>query len=138
MMRDARSLSNILSELITARGYTQSWSHQVLQYNWSKAIGEPYCYQTQVGEIRRGILSVIVAHPSLLEELAAFRKPVLLKFLQSSALGIAVRDIQFRVGSVVADIKETTESAQLLSGEAMPHSLWPPMQRKRPRREKER
>jgi Dna[CI] antecedent, DciA len=113
-MRGARSLSNILSELITARGCTQSWSRQILEHAWNKAIGEPYCYQTQVGELRRGVLNVTVAHPSLLEELAAFRKSALLIFLQSSALGVAIHDIQFRVGSVVVDIKETTESSQAI------------------------
>ena len=102
-MRGARSLSDILSELITTRGCTQSWSRQVLEYTWNRAIGEPYCYQTQVGEIRRGVLNVTVAHPSLLEELAAFRKSALLTSLQSSALGIVIHDIQFRVGSVVVD-----------------------------------
>jgi hypothetical protein len=140
-MRGARSLSDILSELITARGCTQAWSHQVLEYTWNKAIGEPYCYQTQVGEIRRGVLNVTVAHSSLLEELAAFRKSALLKFLQSSAIGIAIQDIQFRVGSVVVGNKETTESSRAFLEKAMSHGLCPPMQtmqRERPRSEKER
>ena len=49
-------------------------------------MGEPNCHQTQPGEVRRGILSVTVAHSTLLEELSAFRKTVLLEALRSAAL----------------------------------------------------
>ena len=59
--------------------------------------------------MRRGVLNVTVAHPSLLEELIAFRKATLLATLQSGALGTAIRDIQFQVDSVVFDTKQAAE-----------------------------
>ena len=43
--------------------------------------GRAACRQTQLGEVRRGVLNVTVAHSALLEELAAFRKPALLAAL---------------------------------------------------------
>ena len=63
-------------------------------------MGEPHCHQTRVGEVRRGVLTVIVAHPTLLEELAAFRKPELLQALRAAAPATTIHDIRFRVGPV--------------------------------------
>jgi Dna[CI] antecedent, DciA len=108
-MRGTKSLSDILGELITIRGYGRLWVQQILENAWNTAIGEPDCHQTQISEMRRGVLSVTVAHPSLLEELAAFRKGTLLASLRSSALGIC--DIQFRVGSIGNDARKTTKSS---------------------------
>jgi hypothetical protein len=45
-------------------------------------------------------LNVTVAHSTLLEELAAFRKPSLLDALRTGAPGTPIHDIQFRVGEV--------------------------------------
>jgi hypothetical protein len=44
------------------------------------------------------VLTVTVAHSSLLEELAAFRKAALLSTLRSAGLGTAINDIQFQIG----------------------------------------
>jgi Dna[CI] antecedent, DciA len=103
------SLSDILGELVTVRGYGRSWIQQILENAWNAAIGEPDCHQTRISEMRRGVLNVTVAHPSLLEELVAFRKNSLLASLRSSALGIC--DIQFRVGSIGTDTRETIETS---------------------------
>jgi len=108
-MRETRSLTDVLGELITVRGYGRIWFRQTLENAWNKAIGEPYCYQTQVGEVRRGVLNVIVAHSSVLEDLVAFRKGSLLASLQSSALGIGIHDIQFRVASIPFDTRDAKE-----------------------------
>jgi len=54
-----------------------------------------------VGEVRRGVLNVTVAHPALLEELSAFQKSDLLTALRRNAPGTVVHDIRFRVGPVV-------------------------------------
>ena len=104
-------MSDILCKLITIRGYGRLWTRQILENAWNAAIGEPHCNQTQVGVFRRGVLNVTVAHPSLLEDLVAFRKATLLATLQSSALGTAIRDIEFQVDSVVFDTQQATESS---------------------------
>ena len=102
-MRGAKSLSDILCELITVRGYSRLFAREMLENAWNKAIGESYYHQTQVGEMRHGILNITVAHPSLLEELAAFRKATLLAALRLSDLGIVIQDIQFQVGSITQE-----------------------------------
>jgi hypothetical protein len=101
--RGPRALSEILGELFTVRGYGRSWVRQELEDAWNAAVGEPECRQTQLGEVRRGVLNVTVSHPALLEELAAFRKPALLVALRSGAPGTTIHDIRFRVGRVGTD-----------------------------------
>jgi predicted nucleic acid-binding Zn ribbon protein len=105
VIHDARSLSDILGELIVARGYSQTHAQRVLENAWRIAVGEPYCHQTRVGELRHGVLNVTVAHSALLEELVAFRKAKLVEALKSSALGRTIHDIRFRVGSVAFDME---------------------------------
>ena len=108
-IRGPHSLSDILGELIVVRGYSRAWARRVLENAWNIAVGEPHCYQTQIGEVRHGVLNVTVAHSTLLEELVAFRKAKLVASLRSGALGTAIHDIQFRVGSVAFDVQKVTE-----------------------------
>ena len=105
--RGPRALSEILGELFTVRGYGRLRALSELEEAWNTAVGEPHCHQTQLGEVRRGVLNVTVAHPTLLEELAAFRKPALLQALRTGAPGTTIHDIRFRVGPI-----EEAEPAQ--------------------------
>src|SRR3954463_1089913 len=98
--RGPRALSEILGELFTVRGYGRLRARHELEEAWTAAVGEPACRQTRLGEVRRGVLNVTVAHPALLEELAAFRKSELLAALRRDAPGTVVHDIRFRVGPV--------------------------------------
>src|SRR6516164_8957187 len=98
--RGPRALSDILGELFTVRGYGRLRALGALEEAWNLAVGEPHCRQTQVGELRRGVLSVTVTHSALLEELAAFRKPQLLQALRAGAPAMGIREIRFRVGPV--------------------------------------
>src|SRR5215467_13438282 len=96
--RGPQALSEILGELFTVRGYGRLRARLELEQAWEAALGEPLCRQTQLGEVRRGVLNVTVSHPALLEELAAFRKPELLAALRSGAPATTIHDIRFRVG----------------------------------------
>jgi hypothetical protein len=109
MTSGPQSLSDILGELIVARGYSRVHARRVLENAWNTAVGKPRCYQTQIGEVRHGVLDITVAHSALLEELVAFRKAALVAFLRSGALGTAIKDIRFRVGSVAFGVKNVTE-----------------------------
>jgi predicted nucleic acid-binding Zn ribbon protein len=103
--RGPKLLSNILGELFTVRGYGRLWARQELEDAWNEAVGEPYRHQTQVGEVRRGVLTVTVAHSSLLEELVSFRKALLLEALRSGAPATAIHDIRFRVGAIASEVE---------------------------------
>ncbi len=71
-----------------------------LEAAWADAVGEAGRGQTRVDGLRRGVLSVTVAHPTLLAELASFQKPTLLAALRRSMGGTPILDIRFRVGPV--------------------------------------
>jgi predicted nucleic acid-binding Zn ribbon protein len=103
--RGPRQLSEILGELFTVRGYGRLLARQELEEAWNAAVGEPYWRQTRLGDVRHGVLNVTVAHSTLLEELAAFRKPSLLAALRSNAPATPIQDIQFRVGEVVCSLE---------------------------------
>src|SRR5258708_39397844 len=96
--RGRSPLSDILGGLFAARGFGRLRALKELEDAWNAVVGEPGCRQTRLGEVRRGILNVTVAHPALLEELAAFHKPKLLAALRQNAPGTVVHDIRFRVG----------------------------------------
>src|SRR3954453_20358534 len=98
--RGPKALAEILGELFAARGFGRLRALKELEDAWDAAVGEPGCRQTKVGEVRRGVLNVTVAHPTLLEELAAFQKPALLAALRRDAPGTLIHDIRFRVGPI--------------------------------------
>ncbi len=98
--RGPKPLADILGELFALRGLGRLRAQKELEDAWNAAVGEPGCRQTRVGEVRRGILNVTVAHSTLLEELAAFQKPSLLAALRRNAPGTLVHDIRFRVGPI--------------------------------------
>ncbi len=98
--RGPKPLSEILGNLFAARGYGRLQGLNELELAWNTAVGEPACRQTKIGAVRRGVLNVTVAHPSLLEELSTFQKPALLAALRREAPGSPIQDIRFRVGPI--------------------------------------
>jgi predicted nucleic acid-binding Zn ribbon protein len=102
--RGPRQLSEILGELFTVRGYGRLLARQELEDAWNEAVGEPCCRQTRLGDVRHGVLNVTVAHSTLLEELAVFRKASLLAALRAHAPSTPIEDMRFRVGSVTCSV----------------------------------
>ncbi|HWE35164.1 MAG TPA: DciA family protein [Isosphaeraceae bacterium] len=104
--RGPRPLSEVLGALFAARGYGRLRAARELEAAWEAAVGEPACRQSKVGGVRHGVLSVTVAHPTLLEELAAFRKPALLAALRRAAPETPIQDIRFKVGPIAPPAPE--------------------------------
>lgn len=98
--RGPKPLKDVLGSLLAARGYGRLRAIGELESAWESAVGEPASRQTRLGTIRRGILNVTVSHPTLLEELAAFRKPEILAALRRAAPDARILDIRFRVGPI--------------------------------------
>jgi hypothetical protein len=130
--RGPRPLSDVLGELFTVRGYGRLRARQELEDAWNAAVGEPDCRQTWLGEVRRGVLNVTVAHSTLLEELSAFRKPALLSALRSGAPATTIHDIRFRVGTVVMEMKSSGVTAS--SSAVAPDEIEPSRPSRPPRR----
>ncbi len=98
--RGPKPLGEILGDLFAARGYGRLQAAGELEAAWAAAVGEAGARQTKLGGVRRGVLNVTVAHPTLLEELATFQKPSLLAALRREAPGTPIHDIRFRVGPI--------------------------------------
>ncbi|QDV38933.1 DUF721 domain-containing protein [Tautonia plasticadhaerens] len=95
-------LSEALGSLFASRGYARTRALGELEAAWESAVGPELAGRTRLGTVRHGVLSVTVAHPTLLEELAAFRKPAILAALRKDAPGTPVHDLRFRVGPIEA------------------------------------
>ncbi len=108
--RGPKSVTDILGELFATRGYGRLRAQTELEEAWNAAVGEPGCRQTRVGDVRRGVLNVTVAHSTLLEELAAYQKPQLLAALRQNAPGTTIHDIRFRVGPIDAPVAAPEEN----------------------------
>lgn len=98
--RGPRAVGDVLGELFAARGLGRLRAVGELEAAWADAVGSPEDRQTRVAGLRHGVLTITVAHPVLLEELAAFRKPALLEALRRAIPGVRIQDLRFRVGSV--------------------------------------
>jgi predicted nucleic acid-binding Zn ribbon protein len=96
--RGPKPVGEILGTLFAARGLSRLRSAGELEEAWNAAVGEPACRQTRLGGIKRGVLSVAVAHPALLEDLSSYRKPALLAELRRQLPDVPIHDIRFRVG----------------------------------------
>lgn len=98
--RGPKPVADILGDLFAARGLARVRAVGELEAAWADAVGEPGRGQTRVDGLRRGILNITVAHPTLLAELASFQKPTLLAALRRSMGGTPIHDIRFRVGPI--------------------------------------
>lgn len=98
--RGPRPLGDVLGALFASKGLARLRAVGELEAAWAEAVGDSDAARTKVGGLRHGVLTVTVAHPALLEELSAFRKPGLLAALRQKAPGVAIHDLRFRVGPV--------------------------------------
>ncbi len=98
--RGPKALGDVLGELFAARGYGRLRAVGELEAAWDVAAGEPARRQTRVAGLRHGVLTITVAHSTLLEELAAFRKSELLASLRRELPDLKIHDLRFRVGPI--------------------------------------
>lgn len=98
--RGPKPLGEALGALFATKGLARLRAVGELEEAWAAAVGEKDAARTKVGGVRHGVLTVIVAHPTLLDELSGFRKPSLLASLRESAPGVTLHDLRFRIGTV--------------------------------------
>jgi predicted nucleic acid-binding Zn ribbon protein len=99
MARNPELIGGILSELMARRGLARVQSARAYEAAWREAAGELAARYTRVGQLRRGILEVIVLNSTLVQELT-FQKPALLSALAELLPDEGLQDLRFRVGPV--------------------------------------
>ncbi|HEV8061958.1 MAG TPA: DUF721 domain-containing protein [Gemmataceae bacterium] len=108
-------LGEVLSHLFIARGWGRRLERLQLELAWAQAAGPTIAAATQLGNMRRGVMEVIVGNAALLQELAHFQKRSLLEAFQARTTAKVV-ELRFRIG-VVTESTEPPESSGGLSRE---------------------
>jgi hypothetical protein len=93
-------LGDVLSRLFLSRGLGQQHDRLRLEAAWRDSLGEPRAARTRLGNLRRGVLEVIVADAVLHQELAGFEKRRILTQLQQTLGKTRVTELRFRLGSI--------------------------------------
>jgi predicted nucleic acid-binding Zn ribbon protein len=94
-----QSMRNVLSQLFAKRGYAQIQSAAACESAWREAVGERLAGQTRPGNVRRGVLEVLVSNSSVLQELS-FLKAKAVKTLIRLVPEQQIKSVRFRVGSI--------------------------------------
>lgn len=92
------SLGRVLDDLLQ-RGAGEARQARKLTQRWLAAVGEEIGRVTRLERIRDGVLTVSVASPAWLQELAAFRRDEILDRLNASGEAPRIRDLRFRNGT---------------------------------------
>lgn len=95
--REPTKMSEVLSQLLSRRGYLQTFSDESLQQAWQIAVGPELATQTRPGRVRGGVLEVHTMDSTVIQELT-LRKRELLRRLHLAAPDQKIRDLRFRAG----------------------------------------
>ena len=99
MARGPQTIGNVLSELMSRRGYARVQSAAAYDGAWREAAGPLVAEYTRVGLLRRGTLEVVVANSTLVQELG-FQKRMLLRKLAALLPDEGIENLRFRVGNI--------------------------------------
>lgn len=99
MARGPQAIGNVLSELMSRRGYARVRCAATYDAAWREAAGPLTAEYTRVGPLRRGTLEVVVANSTLIQELG-FQKHVLLAGLHELLPDEGIENLRFRVGNI--------------------------------------
>jgi predicted nucleic acid-binding Zn ribbon protein len=97
--RQPQHIGDVLSKLLARRGYARVQSAEALTDAWQRAAGEKRSRQTRATAVRRGVVEVLVANSTLVQEMT-FDKADLLRRLCELLPDETIRDLKFRVGPV--------------------------------------
>ena len=94
-----KPMRDVLSQLLAKRGYAQIQTAATCEAAWREAVGPKLATDTRPGNVRRGVLEVMVRNPSVSSELG-FLKTKIVKKLSQLVPEQKIKDLRFRVGSI--------------------------------------
>lgn len=98
-VRPAKKMGDVVGQLLVKRGYANTQQASSLDALWNAAVGERFTPQTKAGQVKRGVLEVIVSNSAVMQELT-FSKAKLIQALSKTAADHQIKDIRFRVGKL--------------------------------------
>jgi predicted nucleic acid-binding Zn ribbon protein len=99
MARGPQAIGDVLTELMSRRGFARVRSTENYEAAWREAAGPLAAAYTSVGQLRRGTLEITVANSTLMQELG-FQKETLLSSLADLLPNEGIKSLRFRVGNV--------------------------------------
>ncbi len=93
--RRAKPIGEVLSRLMSRRGYAQVQQSMDLQAAVAEAVGKSLAGHCRPGKLSRGVLEIHVRNSAVMQELTFQKKQVLRKLGQVVE---KIRDLKFRVG----------------------------------------
>lgn len=98
-MSRAQPIADVLSELMTRRGYARVQGNEAVALAWREAAGDLMAGLTRACLVRRGALEVVVANSALVQELT-YRKATILTDLARLLPTEKIKNLKFRVGPI--------------------------------------
>ena len=97
--REPVRIREVLSQLMSRRGYGQSNSNKQKQQAWRQACGEPLGAHSRAGNLNRGTLTVFVRNSMVLQELT-FQQHEIIQRLAEIYPDLKVKALRMRVGVI--------------------------------------
>lgn len=97
--KEPERIGEVLSRLMARRGYARVLACQDYQVAWAHAVGVVLARHSRTGNLRRGVLDVIVRDSTVLQELSFQRKEILFRLCQQLA-DQSIGELRFRIGQV--------------------------------------
>ena len=97
--RQPKPIADVIAQVVQKRGYAQVRAAGQWNEAWAAASGEQFAAVTEVGQLRRGVLEVMVANSLVMQELT-FEKERILKHLQTARPDAGIKQLRFRVGKI--------------------------------------
>ncbi len=96
--KDPRKIADVLTDLFAQRGYAQVKAADDCQEAWAHIVGDLKSV-SHAGEVKRGVLQVMVSNSVIMQELT-FRQEEVVTKLQRMLPQHRITSVRFRVGSV--------------------------------------
>jgi predicted nucleic acid-binding Zn ribbon protein len=96
--REPQRIADVISGLLARRGYARVQSAAASEAAWREAAGH-LAAKTRPGNVKRGVLEVIVLNSTVLQELT-FQKKRIVQRLAELLPDEKIRDVRFRVGMI--------------------------------------
>jgi predicted nucleic acid-binding Zn ribbon protein len=94
-----KRIGEVVSGLLARNGYAHAAAHQQCAAAWQEAVGEKLAADSRVGNLRGGVLEVVVRNSIVLQELT-FQKRQVTEKLTILLPELRLRGLRFRVGAI--------------------------------------
>ena len=97
--RRPKPIKQIMADLVVRRGLGRVLATEELNRTWREIVGEPFAAQSRPGQLRGGILEIVVTHTVYKQEMKYMEEQILAQ-LHEQAADMKIRGLRYRVGQI--------------------------------------